>query len=239
MSIRSTTNHFIPFLFLSVGVYLSAMPLASAQNSLIDRMQKAKNSIVTIEAQKMDSDKTLTSNKMTMLERSGAGVIIHPTGYIVTNTHTILNAQFIFVTLHDGTRLSASIASIAPDSDFTILKISPPSALQALPWADSQTAHLDDEVISIGNSTLWKETISGGRINSIGHPQSGKSQTVELLGMDLNLDHGDSGGPILDHNGSFLGIVVAKNTHMDRTSYAIPSNKIREHFLNHIKENDR
>lgn len=227
MTILSTTNRIYHFLFLNLGACLSVLPLASAQSSLIDRVQKAENSIVTIEAQKAGSG------------QSGAGVIIAPDGYIVTNTHTILDAQFIVVTLHDGTQLPASIASIAADSDFTILKINPPSTLQSLPWADSQAVQLDDEIIAIGNSTLWKETISGGKINSIGRPRSGAGQTIELLGMDLNLDHGDSGGPILDRNGNFLGIVVAKNTRMDRASFAIPSNKIREHFLKYINENQR
>ncbi|GEM_PF-3256439 len=233
MTAFSQTNRIYPFLFLNLGACLSALPPASAQSSLIERIQKTENTIVTIEAQKLD------------LGQTGAGVIIdparymvttNPVAYVVTNTHTILYAQFIFVTLQDGTRLPASIASIAPDSDFTILKINSPSPLKAIPWADSQNVQWDDKIIAIGNSALWKETISEGKIKSIGRSQSEAGQMIEVLETDLNLDNGDSGGPILDRNGNFLGIVVAKNTRMDRSSYVIPSNKIREHFLKYLSE---
>ena len=224
MTILFQTNRINPLFFFNLGVCVSALPLASAQTSLIERIEKTQDSIVTIEAQKSDSGLT------------GAGVIIDSTGYIVTNTHTILYAQFIFITLQNGTRLPASIASIAPESDFTILKVNSPVPLKAIPWTDSKNIQWGDRIIAIGNSTLWKETISEGTIKSIGRSQLGSGPMIEVLETNLNLDHGDSGGPIFDHNGNFLGIVVAKNIRVDRSSYVIPSNKIREHFLKYLSE---
>ncbi len=231
-----------------LAVLLISVP-ALAQPSLIDRVLKSQNSIVTIQAQKIDinpnaqASAALTDDghlvvarqtQAAVLEQSGAGIVIDPAGYIVTNTHTILYAQFIFVTFNDGLRLPASIAVIAPDSDFTILKVDPPSPLKAISWADSDNIRLGSPVISIGNSPFLKETISGGTIKGIGQNQSGPGNMVDLIETDLNLYKGDSGGPILDGDGNFLGIVFAKNIRVEHSSWIIPSNKIRLQFLNYL-----
>jgi serine protease Do len=235
-------------LHLSMALTLLS-PSAFAQSSIIERVQKAEDSIVTIQAQKIDIDPNGTTDaamtpdghmvvgaktRAAVAEQTGAGIIIDPSGYIVTNTHIILYAQFIFATLHNGTRLPATIAAIAPNSDFTILKVEPPSPLKALAWADSDQIRLGDPIISVGNSPLLKETISGGIIKGIGQGQSSPNHRVELIETDLNLYQGDSGGPILDRQGNFLGIIVAKNMKVERSSFAIPSNKIREQFLAYL-----
>ncbi len=201
---------------------------AFAQDSIIERVHQLQDSIVTIQAQKLAAEPDMVA------EQTGAGIIIDPAGYIVTNTHIILYAQFIFATLHNGTRLPAAIASIAPNSDFTILKVDPPAPLKALPWADSDKIKLGDPIISVGNSPLLKETLSGGIVQGIGQRQSGPGNTVDLIETNINLYQGDSGGPILDRDGNFLGIIAAKNMRVERSSFAIPANRIREQFLNHL-----
>jgi S1-C subfamily serine protease len=220
--------------YLFIIVLFLAQP-AWAQTSIIERVLKLEDSIVTIQAQKLiiDPDGQNAHRGAAVAENSGAGIIIDPSGYIVTNTHTILLAQFIFATLHNGTRLPAKIAAIAPNSDFAILKVDPPSPLKAIPWADSDQIKLGDAIISVGNSPLLKETISGGIVKGIGQSQSG-SGSVELIETDFNLYNGDSGGPILDRQGHFLGIIVAKNMRVEHSSWAIPSNKIRQQFLSYL-----
>jgi len=202
-----------PFLFSTMILIANLMVIpgiSRAQSSIIDRVMKSQESIVAIHAQTiaMDPDaKTgaaITPDGQIMVgnharaavaEQSGAGIIIDPSGYIVTNTHTIAYSQFIFATLHNGTRLPAKIAVIAPNSDFTILKIESPSPLKPMPWADSDRVRLGDRIISVGNSPFLKETISGGIIKGMG--QNPATGTVELIETDLNLYKGDSGGPIL------------------------------------------
>jgi S1-C subfamily serine protease len=199
---------------------------AVAQESLIERVEKSQDSIVGVQAGRVENG--------TPIEQSGAGIIIDPSGYIATNTHTILYAQFVLVTLSNGTRLPATIAAITPDSDVTFLKTDPPSPLKAIHWADSDAVRLGDAIITVGNSPLLKNTISGGTVKGIGQSQSGSGHLVDLIETDLNLYNGDSGGPILDRQGNFLGIITAKNLRVERSSWAIPSNKIREAFLSYL-----
>lgn len=227
-------------IFLNALSFGASASLVLAQPSLIELIEQKKDAIVTVQAQMVDPNSKSTDGTaagVAVLEKTGAGIIIDPAGYIATNTHTILYAQFIFVTLQDGTRLAATIAAIAPGTDFTLLKIKPTFPLKTLSWSEESTISLGTEVISIGNSALWKKTICGGKITGIANKIS--QDTVALIEMDLELDRGDSGGPVLDRQGNFLGIIIAKNTRTPRSSYAIPSAEIRNFYLNHLNESRR
>ncbi|MBL8014443.1 MAG: serine protease [Candidatus Omnitrophica bacterium] len=223
-----------------ICVSFAALGLSSAchaDTSVIEHILGESSSIVTIQAQKITAGSTMNSGPMEVREQSGAGVIIDPAGYIATNTHIILYADRIFVTLSNGIRLPATIAAIAPATDFSILKIDAPFSLEALPWADPHLLTLGTKIISVGNTPLWKETICGGTITGIANTLS--TGSVGLIEMDLALDRGDSGGPVLDRQGQFLGIIVAKNMKVERSSYALPAWNIREFFLNYLIERQK
>ena len=174
------------------------------------------------------------------LQRSGAGVIIDPSGLIVTNTHTIFNAKKIFVILHDQTSFPAEVLGFVSQYDFVFLRIQTPAPLSPISWADSDQIHLGDNIVTIGHSDLLKEAISGGKIIGIG-VQGGKNlhstegEETKLIQINVNVYKGDSGGPIFDRKGNFVGLMVAGQMKADRSSFAIPANQIREQskkFLN-------
>lgn len=218
----------IPFLLLCL------MPDTFAELTLIEQIQQNTQSIVTVQSQKIPARSSLQGNNIQVLEQSGAGIILDQNGYLVTNTHIILNADHIFVTLHNGARLTATIAAIAPQSDFTILKINVPMPLRPMPWSDSAQISLNDEIISVGNSAIWKQTICAGRITGLADNLT--TGQIGLIEMDLDLDRGDSGGPILDRHGKFLGIIIAKNTRTRRSSYALPAWEIRAFYQKYLNE---
>ena len=83
--------------------------------------------------------------------RTAAGIVIDPSGIIVTNTHTIINAPFIFVILRDGTKLPAQVLYASGDYDFSFLRIDPPYPLSSVPWADSSLINIGDPLIAVGN----------------------------------------------------------------------------------------
>jgi len=65
--------------------------------------------------------------------------------------------------------------------------------------------------------------------------QSHSAQSNDFLELDLDLYHGDSGGPILDGNGRLLGVIMAKRESEPNSSIAIRSNKIRLQYLQYLK----
>ena len=209
------------FLFLTFMLNTTAL----AQMSLIDHIQKAERSLVEV---KTIYVKTIR-HRAVSFERNGAGIVIDPSGLVVTNTHTIINAPHIFVILRDGTKLEAQVAFVSVEYDFSFLKINPPHPLAAIAWADSSQIRLGEQIAAVGNSDYDNQSILSGCVVSL--LQSRLSGTIEFIETDLNLYQGDSGGPILDGQGRLLGIVMAKAKHQDRTSLAIASDKIREQYL--------
>ena len=221
-------------LFLS---FLCPRP-AAAETSMIDRIQKMRSSLVEIktvytrvtraplEGKRPDGT---TGARMVQYERSGTGLVIDPKGLVVTNTHIIIHAPQIFVVLADGKRLPAEVAFVSPAYDFSFLKIRPPYPLKPVQWADPSQTRMRQKIIAMGNSGLNSRSMLSGEINSI--IQSRSTKEAELIGVDLNLYRGDSGGPIWDREGRLLGIVMAKSKTRDRAGFAIASGKVREQYL--------
>lgn len=225
-----------------------------AQGSLIETALEFRESIVTVNAllapQGIASPKAqaaidaktgrivvASKVKAAQVGKQGAGVIIHPSGLIVTNIHTLYNTQKIAVTLFNGRTFGASIVHMLPKHDLALIKINAPLPLKAIEFADSNQIHLGDEIINIGHSELLKETISGGRIIGIGtsHLTENGPETIEMIKINMNLYKGDSGGPVLDKQGRLVGMIVAKQLHADKVTYAIPSNKIKKLYLDFIR----
>jgi len=223
---------------LTIKVFLAALILglvfssALADTNLIARIQDTKKSIVTVQTE-LTRRVPLTPPRMATYYRTAAGIVIDSSGIIVTNTHTIVNAPYIFVILRDGTKLPAKLLFASGEYDFSFLKIDPPHPLKAVQWADSSLINIGDEIIAVGNSDYDNQSIMSGQIKSI--LKSLSSQTNDFLELDLDLYHGDSGGPILDDQGRLLGMVMAKRESQTNSSIAIASNKIHFQYLQYKK----
>ena len=220
----------IVFIFITILFSLNSPGTAYAQdNSLIARMQSIQPSIVEIRTVLAKALTTESGRKgIASYERHGAGIIIDPSGIIVTNTHIVINAPRILVGLSNGKTYEATVL-FASEADFSFLKIDPPYKLRAISWADSSEAQVGEPIIALGNSELNNQSILGGQITSL--LESMSNANIELFEVNLNLYQGDSGGPILDRQGRLLGLIMAKRISQDRKSYAIASNKIRQEYL--------
>ena len=238
-------------LLIIVPCLLCSSPRAFAQSSIIDQVQRAQPSIVGVTAENTDvfqsppaiagidpkTGRVVVVRKVQQptYQRAGAGVVLDSSGIIVTNAHTVQRSNSITVTLSDHTQLPASVVKVVMNLDLAFLKVNPPSPLKPIWLADSDQIKLGEEIITVGNSELLKQTVSGGKIIGIGtnrHPD-GRDKT-DLIQTTINLYSGDSGGPLFDHQGRLLGLMTAKETSADHSSFAIPVNKIKK-YLDEIK----
>lgn len=242
------------FSFLcSFLIVISGESPSLAQPSIIETIQNAAPSIVSINAEvigAVDSPQTaaaidkntgrllvLKRVKAASYKRSGAGVIIDPTGLIATNFHTISHANKITVTLSSAITAIATIIRIYPENDLAFIHINPPMPLSAIQFADSDNLRLNDEVFTIGHSELLSQTISGGKIIGIGSnrtKEKGDTENTDMFQVNMNLYRGDSGGPLFDRHGQFVGLVAAGQENVDRSTFVIPSNKIEKHYLEYL-----
>jgi len=171
--------------------------------------------------------------------RDGTGIIIDPSGIIITNLHTIFKAGMIKATLYEGKQYSATVLGVIPEHDLGLIKIDIGRPLPFSLLTDSNRIKLGDRVYSIGGSKILKNTISEGKISGIGKSKrqlsSGK-QYVDLIQVNFDLYHGDSGSPLLDHDGKLLGIMAAAAINKSKVTYAIPSNKIAQAMTQFVKK---
>ena len=234
-------NHFLYVkffcLYLTVFIIHSHLSIAFAQPSILDEVIKSQAAIVSITAQNVDIAQTakpaaardprtgkiviLRNVKAAQFNRGGAGVIIHSSGILVTNAHTILRADSIQITFHDGQTAPAQVIKVVNDLDIALLKISLPHPVPTVQLADSDKIHLGDKIITVGNSAFLKQTVSGGKIIGIGttrtNPKTGRQQT-DLIQTTINVYQGDSGGPLFNHKGQLIGLMTAKEMAADHSS---------------------
>ena len=232
--------------------FLLPPALLFCQPSMIETLQAFRSSVVEITVENLGAvqsphaaatiDKNtgrllvLRNVKTAYYKRTGAGVIIDPSGLIVTNYHVIAHANKITVGLHDHTAADAKIIRIFPQDDLAFLFINPPHPLSAIQFADSDSIKLGNEVFTIGHSELLDQTIAGGKIIGLGtnRTKNDADNSIDMFQVNMNLYKGDSGGPLFDRGGQLIGLIVAGQTDVDRSSFVIPSNKIKAHYLEYL-----
>jgi 2-alkenal reductase len=165
----------------------------------------------------------------------GSGVIIDDQGDIVTNQHVIANQQSLFVIFADGTQVPATLVGQDAFSDLAVIKVSAkvPGVAQ---FGDSDKLEPGQPVVAIGTALGdYKNTVTAGIVSAL-HRQlgDGGTSTQDLVQTDAAINHGNSGGPLLDLNGNVIGINTAvvrsagtSGDIAEGLGFAIPSNTVK------------
>jgi len=138
----------------------------------------------------------------------GSGVIVSPSGYILTNNHVIEGADEIEVFLNDSRHGKAKVIGTDPDSDLAVLKIE----LDKLPimvLGNSDSIQVGDQVLAIGNPFGVGQTVTSGIVSALGRNQLGINTFENFIQTDAAINPGNSGGALVDTNGNLLGINTA------------------------------
>lgn len=163
---------------------------------------------------------------------SGSGVVISKDGYIITNNHVVEGQQSLAVTFADGTRHDATLVGTDPLSDLAVIKIKDP-VLGFAPLGDSNALQPGETVIAIGSPLGdFKNTVTVGVISALNRTVPGSGQEG-LIQTDAAINHGNSGGPLLNLRGEVIGIntlvVRGEGTIGDQAEglgFAVPSNTV-------------
>lgn len=204
--------------------------LISVVPSLYGSKQGLKSSLVeikTVDAEVLQNEDGKA--KIGSVESRGQGIVIDPSGIIVTNTHIIAKAKAIHVHLADGQVFEGKLIFHADDADFSFIKIEAPHLLKAIAWGNSSEIQIGNPVIAFAHSNSNLQSPLGGQVTSL--IKNISSGDIELLELKLNLKPGDSGGPILNEQGCLLGVIMGNRKSDNTFSYAIAVNKIQQEFL--------
>lgn len=156
---------------------------------------------------------------------SGSGVIISEEGYIVTNNHVVEGARQFAVDYARGERIPATLVGTAPEFDLAVLKVDGPVPA-VVAWGDSSALPLGGQVIAIGSALGdYQNTVTVGILSGVNR-SLGNLQG--LLQTDAAINHGNSGGPLINRNGEVIGIntmvVRGGQSEAEGLGFAIPSN---------------
>ena len=164
----------------------------------------------------------------------GTGVIIDNRGYIVTNNHVIENQQSLEVIFSDGKRASATLVGADPFSDLAVVKVDGTVPAVAR-FGDSDKLEPGEPVVAIGSALGdFKNTVTVGVVSGLHRDleESGATALQDLIQTDAAINHGNSGGPLLNLAGAVVGIntAVVRGAGLgdvaEGLGFAIPSNTV-------------
>jgi serine protease Do len=188
---------------------------------------------------KDDSDTALIGKQRSL----GSGVIVDPTGYIITNAHVVKGAQRVRVVLTTPTvsesqvnsTLSdhlppkdAKIVGTAPEFDLALLKIDGKD-LPALPFADYAKLKKGQLVLAFGNPEGLENSVSMGVVSAVARQLETENPFVYIQ-TDAPINPGNSGGPLVDVDGHLVGIntvILSESGGSQGLGFAIPSSVVR------------
>jgi S1-C subfamily serine protease len=139
----------------------------------------------------------------------GSGFVVNRQGDIVTNDHVVRGGTKIRVGFANGTTYPAKVVGTDVSSDLAVLRVqAPASVLNVLQFARSAAVEVGDPVYAIGNPLGLDRTMTAGIISARGRDiQAPNGRTIpSAIQTDAPINHGNSGGPLLDRYGHVVGV---------------------------------
>ena len=131
-----------------------------------------------------------------------------PVGIIVTNKHVIDGALDIKVIFSNGDRRTGKLLAVAAMLDLAVLKVDVGRPLPALKWGDSEALQVGDAVLAIGNPLGLGMSVSAGIVSALNRDIQ-DTPFDNYIQTDAAINHGNSGGPLVDLDGEVIGVDTA------------------------------
>ncbi len=168
----------------------------------------------------------------TQVQRSlGSGVIVDPSGLIVTNVHVIAGATDIKVALADKQEFEAKVVLEDKRSDLAVLRIKDGrKQFPYLRFGNSDALEVGDVVLAIGNPFGVGQTVTHGIVSALARTDVGSSNYQFFIQTDAAINPGNSGGALVDLGGNLVGInnmILSRSGGSQGIGFAIPSNMVK------------
>ena len=169
-------------------------------------------------------------------EALGSGFVLDKAGHIVTNYHVVQGANQIRVSFSNQDTVEASLVGNDPSTDLAVLQVdTSASGLTPLPLGDSDRVEVGDQVVAIGNPFGLDRTATSGIVSALQRLITAPNQfTIDhVIQTDAPINHGNSGGPLLNDRGQVIGV----NTQIETggvssgnvgIGFAVPSNTVKD-----------
>ena len=159
--------------------------------------------------------------------------VVDEKGHIVTNQHVVAGASSISVRFSGGAELNAEVVGTDPSTDLAVLRVDASKALlEPLRFADSGAVEVGDPVLAFGSPFGLEGTVTSGIVSALHRemPAPNPYLITDTIQTDAAINHGNSGGPLLDRRGLVIGVnaqIESESGGSDGVGFAIPANTVR------------
>ena len=163
----------------------------------------------------------------------GSGFVYDDEGHIVTNDHVVDGASAITVRFWNGETYEAQVVGSDASTDLAVLEVdAPASVLVPLTFGDSSAVQVGDAVVAIGSPFGLEGTVTSGIVSALHRQMTSPNDFTidDSIQTDAAINHGNSGGPLLDAHGRVIGVtsqIESDSGGNDGVGFAIPSNTAR------------
>jgi putative serine protease PepD len=201
-------------------------PVASGSLSISQVYDRASKSVVEISA---SSGSTFGGGQS---RAQGSGFVFDGQGHIVTNQHVVAGASAISVSFSNGAELDARVVGTDPSTDLAVIQVDAPrSLLVPLALSNSSSVEVGDAVLALGSPFGLEGTVTSGIVSALHREMTAPNNFVitDTIQTDAAINHGNSGGPLLDRRGRVIGVnaqIESESGGSDGVGFAIPSNTV-------------
>ena len=160
----------------------------------------------------------------------GSGVIVDPSGLVVTNQHVIEGMTDVRIALADKREFEAEIVLRDPRTDLAVLRIKGSETFPVLDLGDSDALEVGDYVMAIGDPFGVGQTVTQGIVSALARTQLGASDYGFFIQTDAAINPGNSGGALVDLDGKLIGInsmIYSRSGGSMGLGFAIPVNMVK------------
>lgn len=223
--------------------------LQTSLSNVNDNLANLSDRVESIQSQPSQPQQGTVANVVAQLEPSvvkiscmgfgllsgGTGVIVHSSGYVLTNFHVIEDSFIISVTMKNGENITANVVATDSARDLAVLKlVSSRTNFPAATLGSSAAVKVGDQVIALGFPLLFNPKLDGEASATMGIISAKRtSGGYSWLQTDAAINHGNSGGPLVNLSGEVIGInntrilVDDDGYPVDNISFAIPIDDVR------------
>src|ERR1041384_6878529 len=162
----------------------------------------------------------------------GSGVIVDPSGLIVTNNHVIDGADQVKISLADKREFAVEVVLKDPRADLAVLRVKGDGKerFSVIDFGNSDDLQVGDVVLAIGNPFGVGQTVTHGIVSAVARTQVGISDYQFFIQTDAAINPGNSGGALVDMAGRLVGIntaIFSRGGGSQGVGFAIPANMVR------------
>ena len=216
---------------------------AGAREPMAQLAEKIRSAVVHVRGvlPPSNTDRARAGARVPQTFSVGSGFLIDASGDIVTNEHVVRGAQDLRVRLYDGREFSVCVAGQDEQADIALLKVvaQPTAALPHLPLGDSDKAHAGQAVLAIGSPFGFSHSVTAGIVSAterVVESEGERSENGEAppysfyIQTDASINVGNSGGPLVDSDGTVIGVNAAfwgGSQPASGVGFAIPINVVK------------